>query len=154
VCNKLVLSVVYTWKKVIVVCFNLYCLETGTSRLLKSMALAVKFYSSGSGAVAGSAAAWDPTVWGPRKRLVVFQILCQTHCIIYIFYFAFSGFSAQVCAEVGPRGVAGAGGGGKRCRRPRQQSSSGGQTNILNKKKKDFIPSRNITFLRQTKRNF
>lgn len=81
-CNKLVLSIVYTWKKVFVVCFNLCFSETGTSKHLKSMVLGVKVYSSGSGGVAGHAAAWDPTVWGPRKRLVVFQILCKTHCII------------------------------------------------------------------------
>jgi hypothetical protein len=60
------------------------------------MVLGVKVYSSGSGGVAGHAAAWDPTVWGPRKRLVVFQILCKTHCIISNFYFALFGFSIQV----------------------------------------------------------
>jgi hypothetical protein len=49
------------------------------------------------------------------------------------FYFALSGFSVQLCAQLGLRGVAG-GKGDKRCRRPRQQSSRGGKTNILYEK--------------------
>jgi hypothetical protein len=62
-------------------------------------------------------------------------------------YLAVSGFSEQVCAQVWSRG----GGEGKRCRRPRQQSSGGGKTSILNEI--DFLPSRNIKFLRQIKGN-
>jgi hypothetical protein len=33
------------------VCFTLYCSETGTSRLPKSMGQAVLFYPSGSGVI-------------------------------------------------------------------------------------------------------
>jgi hypothetical protein len=49
------------------------------------------------------------------------------------FYFALSGFSVQVCAQVGLRGIAG-GGGGRGAPPRRQQSSRGGKTNILSEK--------------------
>ena len=54
-------------------------------------------------AVAGCAATWDPTVWGPPKRLIVFQIFMSNPFHNVNSYIALSAFSVQVYAQVAMR---------------------------------------------------
>jgi hypothetical protein len=108
------------------VCFNLYCSETGNYKLPKSMGLAAMFYLSGGGFIRACSKLLQAVhLHGPPENAD-----CVSDLMLNPFHnvnscITLSSFSVEVCAQIGPRGGAGGRRRGEIVRPPQAAESKG-----------------------------